>query len=177
MPRSFVFVLSLLTVSLGFNVSLAWKMKQMQTPGSPPNKVGVQMSSFTAADLEGHAKDISFDTGKPTLIYYIDPECRWCKSNTASFDALARAIDNKVTVVVLSRRAEKVKEFLGANRLNVPVLILNSPKVIKNLDLTATPQTFAIDAKGRVENHWYGAYIGETRADIERTFRVRLPET
>lgn len=158
MPRSFVFVLALLALSLGLNVELAWKMRRLQTPESPPTKVGAQVGPFTATDMEGHARDISFNTVKPTLIYYIDPQCRWCKANSASFDALARAIDNKVRVVILSRRADRMEEFLASNHPPVPILILNSAALIHDLDLTATPQTFVVNPKGRVEHHWYGAY-------------------
>jgi peroxiredoxin len=176
MPRSFLFVLALLALSLGLNIELAWKIKRIQAPAPPPNKVGVQVRAFSATDLDGHARDISFNTVRPTLIYYIDPECHWCKENSTSFATLAQAIENRARVLILSRRTNRMKEFLAGNHLPVPVLIVNSQMVIADLGLTATPQTFVINANGRVEHHWYGAYIGETRAEIEKAFAVHLPD-
>ena len=176
MPRSFLFVLTLLTFSLGLNIDLAWKIKTMRSPGPPPSKVGMQVGHFTATDQEGHLTDVSFNAGKPTLIYFIDPECHWCKANSASFATLARAIDGRVRVLILSRRAEKLEQFLNVSRPPATVLILNSGQLIRDLGLTGTPQTFVVNASGRVEQHWLGAYTGHTRAEIEKTFGLNLPE-
>src|SRR5437016_2341591 len=177
MPRSFMFVLTLLTISLGLNVDLAWKIRKITSPAPMPNKVGKQVSRFAATDIDGHPTEVSFDTGKPTLIYFIDPQCRWCKANSPSFDTLARAVDEKMRVMILSSRREKLREFLGANRPPGGVaLVVNSGPIMKDLGLVATPQTFVVDTKGRVVHHWVGAYSGQTRAQIEKEFGLRLPE-
>ena len=176
MPRSFLFVLVLLSLSLGLNVKLAWQVKATTSPPQH-TKVGVQVPSFSATDLEGHTADLSFNTGKPTLIYYIDPECRWCKANAASFSTLAHLIGNKVQVMVLSKRAEKMGQFLAESHSpEARVLIINSQRLIHDLSLTGTPQTFFVGATGRVEHHWLGAYSGHNRTDIEKTFDVHLPD-
>ena len=177
MPRSFVFALCLLTLSLGLNVTLAWKVRQVQVPKPPPTKVGVRVSSFAATDLVGHARNVSFENGKPTVIYYIDPECHWCKANAASFEALARAISGRMSVVVLSRRSEKIDLLFSGSHPDMSVLIVNSGSITRELDLGATPQTFVVSTTGRVEHHWYGAYGGETRRQIEEALEIDLPET
>jgi peroxiredoxin len=176
MPRSFLFVLTLLTISLGLNVDLAWKIKKITSP-LPPNKVGVKVSHFAATDINGHPTDVSFNMGKPTLIYFIDPECKWCKANTSSFSTLAQALDGKMRVIILSSRREKLNEFLNNNRPAADVLVVNSSRLKDDLGLIATPQTFVVDTNGRVEHHWAGAYSGETRTQIEKALNLQLPET
>ena len=176
MPRSFLFVLTLLTISLGVNVDLAWKIKKITSPITP-NKVGVKVSRFAATDIDGHPTEVSFDTGKPTLIYFIDPECKWCKANSPSFATLAQALDGKMRVMILSSRREKLGEFLGSNRPAGDVLVVNSSRLKDDLGLIATPQTFIVDTNGRVEHHWPGAYAGETRTQIEKALNLQLPET
>lgn len=178
MPRSFLFALVLLSLSLGLNVTLAWRVKEL-TPRvtmSAPTKVGVQVGAFEASDLEGHIKTFSFNTGKPTLIYYIDPECHWCKANSLSFRTLANAIRNKVRVVMLSQRTQNMQQFMADTHPADSVFIIKSSKLIHDLGLTATPQTFLIDTAGRVQNHWYGAYTGHSRTELEKTFDLHLPD-
>lgn len=174
MPRSFVFVLVLLSISLCGNVGLGWRVQQLQTPAPPPVKVGTIVQPFTTTDLSGRSKSISFESGQ-TLIYYIGPECGWCKDNAASFDALLRLIGNKMRIIVLSQKAEKWTECSTITHLPTSILVVNSTKIIKNLDLTSTPQTFIINDQGRVEHHWYGVYIGDTRTQIEKTLNLQLP--
>ena len=177
MPRSFLFVLALLTVSLGLNVNLSWKVKELGSlvPKLPPNKVGVQLNSFSASDLEGHVANVSFNTGKSTLIYYVDPECHWCKANANSFRTLTKALAGKSRVIILSQRAATMDQFLAETHSPDPVLIIKSQKVIRDLGLSATPQTFFVNAAGRVEHHWLGAYIGNNSAEIQKTFGLHLP--
>jgi hypothetical protein len=42
--------------------------------------------------------------------------------------------------------------------------------------LGGTPQTLLIGKTGRVEKVWTGAYLGATKAEIEKTFSVTIPE-
>jgi peroxiredoxin len=137
----------------------------------------MQVESFSATDLAGQTTDLLFNTGKPTLIYYIDPECRWCKANAASFNTLARKLASNSRVLVLSSRGDKMENFLAETHPpDNRVLIVKSEKAIHDLGLTGTPQTFFINAAGRLEHHWTGAYDLQNRTDIERTFKLRLPE-
>ncbi len=178
MPRSFVFVLVLLMVSLGLNVTLALKVKGMAPHPAPDNKIGIQAAPFTATDLQGHTTDVSFNIGKPTLIYYIDPQCRWCRANATNFDILANALAQRVRVVILSTSTEKMDQFLAdTHPPDNSVLIVKSPEIIRVLGLTATPQTFLVNSAGRVEHHWVGAYDHQNRTEIEKLFNVHLLDT
>jgi peroxiredoxin len=177
MPRSFVFVLVLLVLSLGLNVRLGWKVKELTPVPQPDKAIGVQVAGFTASDLEGKTTDISFNTGKPTVIYYMNPMCMWCKANAASFNTLAHALSERARILVLSRSADNIDRFLADTpQSGNKVLIVNSQKLIDDLGLTATPQTFVINSAGRVEHHWVGAYDRQNRTEIEKFFSVRLPD-
>ena len=69
-----------------------------------------------------------------------------------------------------------MEQFLAYAHLQDPVLIVKSQKVIHDLGLTATPQTFVINTAGRVEHHWAGAYAGQNSLEIEKAFGLHLPE-
>jgi len=177
MPRSFVFVLVLLLLSLGLNVKLGWKVKELTPVPQPDKTLGVQVAGFTASGLDGKTTEISFKSDKPTIIYFINPMCMWCKANAASFNTLANALADRARILVLSRSADKMDRFLAdAPQSGKEVLIVNSQKLIDDLGLTATPQTFVINTAGRVEHHWVGAYDHQNRTEIEKLFKVHLPE-
>lgn len=178
MPRSFIFVLALLVGSLGLNLKLAWQLKALQPPIRLDKTLGKHVGNFQAADLAGGVRNISFDVGKSTLVYYIDPECKWCKANAKSFNKLANKAElDDVRVIVLSPRAEKMEEFLSESHLPPDkVYVLRTDSLSRELGLTGTPQTFLVGANGKVERHWIGAYDGHNRNEIEKTFNLNLPD-
>jgi hypothetical protein len=60
---------------------------------------------------------------------------------------------------------------------DVPIFSGASPRTVRAYHLGLTPETIVVSSEGMVLADWRGTYEGETKGEIERFFRVRLPET
>ncbi len=67
-------------------------------------------------------------------------------------------------------------DYITSKDFHFPVLTRLSLDTLKTYKLGGTPQTLVISSEGRVQKTWMGAYMGDTKKDIEAFFNVRLPD-
>jgi hypothetical protein len=180
--RSTYLVLSLLlTVSVGLNVLLADRVRQLSlvTIGQAQQaqvQVGVFVPPIAAKGLDGHSEKVVYgDSDRPTILYIFTPQCGWCTRNMDNLKALLKAKGQENRFIGLSLSPVGLADYLRIHELTIPVLTELSSETVSAYKLGGTPQTLVISPEGRVLQNWHGAWTKKQQSDIEAFFHVTLP--
>ncbi len=181
---------AILVASLAANVVLGLRLRGW-TPPQALKQGGVQENSFLppipVVEEDGSKSYLRFDSGCPCILYVLSPTCSWCRRNQRNIETLASAVKSKYRIDGLSvaeNRPSLDLQSLGMNfasqhgegsKMAFHVHYLDSPDLMKQLGLYATPQTVIVGADGIVKKVWVGAYLEDRRKEIEQFFGIRLP--
>ncbi|HXM45296.1 MAG TPA: redoxin family protein [Bryobacteraceae bacterium] len=168
----------LLACSLLINVALAHRLNTARTDAlnSKSLVAGDSVPDIRGRSAAGALVDVRFaNAAKPTIVYYFDPHCPWCKRNAANFNALASAVHSKYSVLAYTAVILNLNEYRTQTNLSVPVITDDATDIRRILKLHGTPQTMVVGVDGKVVKNWEGAYSGATLTDLEKYFNVRLP--
>jgi peroxiredoxin len=137
---------------------------------------GDSVPDIRGRSAAGELIDIRFANGaRPTILYYFDPHCPWCKRNAANFNALVSAVQSRYNVLAYTAVLLNLNEYRTQTGLSVPVITDDATDIRRLLKLHGTPQTMVVGSDGKVVKNWEGAYSGATLTDIEKYFSVSLP--
>lgn len=171
----------LLTISVALNLLLSlevYRKRELVHLLKENRKLtlGEVVSPLIGTDTKGD--QVTIDLGSraiPTVLYYSSSTCYWCSVNSANLEALAQQAEGRYNLMFLS--AEKSLEADISALSGTKTSILFDPAIESKLalDLTSTPTTLLVSAKGEVRKIWRGAYGGERRVDIEETLGIKLP--
>jgi len=143
-------------------------------------KVGEAVRPLSVKDAEGHIVEIggSGDSARraTVVVYVFSPECGWCKRNAASIEKLARAVAGKYRFVAVSLAPVSPAQYEEARKLGFPVITELPAEIAAAYRFQSTPETVVISPQSRVVKVWLGAYLGETRKEVEKFFSVSLPD-
>lgn len=165
-----------LSVSLGLNVYQGLKLKGAFAPAT-----GVQAGMrfpqrLPLLDQDGKSAELSFaQDSRPTVLYVLSPLCGWCKRNEANIKALTAQVGSRFRFVGLSIEGKNLKDYVAQNHAPFPVYLVSSQQQIQDFHLDGTPQTVVVDASGKVEKAWPGAYLAKSQKEIQSFFGVTLP--
>jgi len=168
---------SLLVCSLSANLLLTQRLRAVPSIGfTGPNSlpIGTQLPPLEFKHEDGSPALVNWNTGQPTLIYFFDPYCVWCKRNA---DALASLVDQttpRLRFYSYTARLKGLDEFRKATKHSMPVLTDGSEDIRKALHLSSTPTTVLVDTEGKVVQVWRGAYMGATGKAVSKYFQARL---
>jgi len=123
--------------------------------------------------IQHQSKTLDF-RGKPTILYYFSPACKWCERNWLNVKALMAFSDGQYRFIGLSA-ADNVADFLSDHRLAMETYVGLSLEDASRLGLGATPHTLVISGDGRLQHSWAGAYTGALKEQVERSFGAILP--
>ena len=125
-------------------------------------------------DMEGKAVDLKRLHGRVLVVNFWATWCEPCRDEMPSLQRLREKLDGKsfdVLAVNYGESREKVSQFLGKEKVALPVLLDPEMETAKAWGVGGLPMTFLIDAKGRVrysvfgERDWNG---GESLALVEK---------
>ena len=171
----------LITISLAFNVYLAWRLNQEKSSkGTIPSQInlteGMVVPSIYAEDLADKPAKIQYDnSNQPTVIYAFSPTCVWCDRNLANIKALALARGSSYRFIGLSLTGNGVADYVASHKIDFPVYKNPSPETLKALGLGSTPQTIIVSSEGKVLKNWVGAYGKNIQHEAESYFDIHLP--
>lgn len=171
-----------LALSLAVNLGLSAKISRLESTlryirNERTLKPGTIIDPVVLKDIDSEPITLSFrDQDKPTLIYIYSPSCGWCTRNLDSVRALTNSLKHTHRVVGFSLSKLDLKEYLREAKLDFPSFNSVPEAFQLKYRLGGTPATLLIDKSGKVSNLWTGAYVGETKQQIERTLSVSLPE-
>jgi len=182
-PKSFRkvvewFPLVLLSLSLGFNVYLAARVRNLgrPQPRRGANIVGHVLPTLTATDVDGVQAKLEWSVkGTSTVLYVFTPTCHWCKQNLANIKHVAQIGGPTYHFIGLSLTDKGLKEYVQSANLGFPVYSGIDRKYLAELGLGSTPQTIIVSSGGRVSKSLLGAYTGRNATEIESLFHTHLP--
>jgi len=173
---------ALLLLSLGLNLILTHRLKNelsIAQGRSPSAALKVRLGAIVPAlelkDERGAHQSILWNAGRPTLLYFFDPRCGWCKKNAESFNSLTESISKDVRVYSLTHSMSDIDNFKAASQHKATVLTNDKEDIWLAIGVAGTPTTLLVDQFGRLEKVWDGAYRGDTLKSIENHFKVSLP--
>ncbi len=169
------FVHGALAVSLCLNVWFSRRVRylekdllgwQMLLPGDTVPQISVKAQT-------GEHRVV--DWKRPTLFYYFDPSCVWCKRNAPAFLALKDHLKGKADVIAYTGSTEGLNECQSLYCPDDGVVTDGDEDIRRVMKLGGTPQTLWVESGGRVAENWPGSYVGKNRSAIEKRFGITLP--
>lgn len=137
--------------------------------------VGLKVPPLEVSAMSGVRTTISYkEVGRPTLIYVFRPSCVWCQRNTRALKDLSQRLSDHYRIIGVSLTSEGLSPFVRSNGMAFPVYTGMSRSMIETYHLGATPESIVISPDGLVLGDWKGAYVGSTKAALERFFAMVL---
>ena len=173
--------IALLTCSVILNLFLARKTKSLrsallQVKAEDSLRVGAALPPIEAKGLDERSAVIRYAPDElPTILYVFKPSCSWCTKNNESIRTLAERTKGRYRVIGLSLSSDNLQEYVTKSELTFPVYSDLSPDVTIAYRMGATPQTIVISNEGKLVKEWKGAYMGNTKEQIETQFSLELP--
>jgi hypothetical protein len=171
-------LIAALAASVFLNVIQGRQLKVRADLSTDSLSPGVVVSTLKVKDLSGRYVSLKFDdTTKPTVLYVFAPSCRWCKRNSASMRALVDQMGQQYRFIGISLYGGDVQEFLKNSNSGISTYYTDpTDGSVAKYKLFSTPTTLVISPEGKVLRFWVGAYVGDTKSEIERFFSVQLPQ-
>jgi thiol-disulfide isomerase/thioredoxin len=142
-------------------------------PGIKPWKGKVTLS-LAGNDVEGNAIDLKDLQGRVLVVNFWATWCEPCRDEMPSLQRLREKLDPgafDVLTVNYGESRDKVSQFLGKEKLALPVLLDPQKEAAKEWGVGGLPMTFLVDARGRVRYSVFGERdwnAGESLALVEK---------
>jgi len=122
-------------------------------------RMGEQAPPFTAKDLQGQAVTLDGYAGKPVILRFFLPDCKFCRADTAVFNEYFRAYKEKGLAVIYVNTEPKpgeVQKFVSDLGITFPVVLDPDRKIADQYRVQVVPQTIILDPAHKV----IGAILG-----------------
>jgi cytochrome c biogenesis protein CcmG/thiol:disulfide interchange protein DsbE len=149
----------------GLFALLVWRL----THQSHPPKLGAPAPTFSAKRLEGDGRiDLTALRGKPVVLNFFASWCEPCKAESKVLEQASRRYADRVVFLGVDYHdvTSDGRKFLRAHDITYPTVEDGSGKVGDLYGLTGVPETYFIDAKGRL----VGSHIEGTVAHQQDKF-------
>lgn len=120
--------------------------------------VGDQAYNFELPNLDGSNTKLSDFKGQIVVINYFATWCAPCKEEAPELEAFQKDYGNQYKLLMINRgeTMDKVKKVSKNNEAGMNYLFDYNAKVSKIFNVTAQPETFVIDKKGIIREHYNG---------------------
>ena len=112
-----------------------------------------------AATLDGAAFDLADLKGKPALIYFFAPWCRYCSASADNIVRLRRLrSEENLAIVVVAldwQEHQQILDYATKHELNVPVVMGNS-QIATDWKVRGFPTYYVLDSDHRVARRDFG---------------------
>jgi len=116
-------------------------------------RMGEQAPAFTASDLHGKPVSLADHTGKPVILRFFVPDCKYCRADTVVFnDYYTRYQEKGLGVVYINTEPKpgEVQKFADDLGIKFPVVLDPQRKVANQYRVQVVPQTVILDPGHRV---------------------------
>ena len=151
---------------------LAWKVFASEPPVA---RVGERVPSFDLPTLDGAERiEVDASRGKPMVINFWATWCGPCREEAPILEAAYRKYKGRVDFVGVDVRDFNgdAKEFVEVFDLTFPMAYDGPGKLWEPWGITALPETFVVDASGRIVAHQARAF--EDSAELEAAIEQAL---
>jgi peroxiredoxin len=142
-------------------------------------KQGQKVPPLVAQRVSGETATINFGESQKTILFVFAPGCVPCEYTGPKWKLIENACAHeKCRSFALSLGTDNSKSvaFLSAYRLQSEVLTNLSSQTRAAYQLSVTPLTIVVDAQGKVEKIWPGAFNDDMKSDTERYFGISLTD-
>ncbi|MES1247770.1 MAG: TlpA disulfide reductase family protein, partial [Actinomycetota bacterium] len=134
---------------------LVWKL----THQSHPAKVGGPVPNFTLKKLEGDGSiSLASLRGRPAVINFFASWCGPCKAEAKILESASQQYRGKIAFIGIDYHdvTSDGRRFLAAHDITFPTVQDGSGKIGDEFGLTGVPETFVVNAQGRLLKHIAG---------------------
>jgi thiol-disulfide isomerase/thioredoxin len=130
--------------------------------------------SLAGSDIEGNAFDLKELQGRVLVVNFWATWCEPCREEMPSLQRLRERLDGRsfdVLTVNFGESRERITQFLGHEKVALPVLLDPRKDTAKAWGVGGLPMTFLVDARGRVRYSVFGERdwnAGESLALVEK---------
>jgi thiol-disulfide isomerase/thioredoxin len=142
-----------------FTLSIALACALAGCNSTHPPRIGSSAPDFTITDSQ-RTVSLSQFRGKPVLLNFWASWCGPCVEETPSLVELQRELGNKVTIIAVSEDADDAAYQQFIRDHNVTLVTVRDTGSQKTNDVYGTfkfPETFVIDANGKIVRKFIGA--------------------
>lgn len=115
--------------------------------------------ALTGQLLRGGSYDSATVAGRPVLIYFFAPWCKFCAVSSDNLTRLRRLRDDEsleiLTVVLDWQDRDEVQDYVDRHELDLPVLLGNS-QIANDWRVHAFPTYYVLDSKRRIHRRDLG---------------------
>ena len=111
------------------------------------------------SDLDGRSVDLKAMQGRVLVVNFWATWCEPCRDEMPSLQRLRDKLAGQpleVITVNFGESAEKIAQFIGKERVTLPVLLDTQKETAKDWGVGGLPMTFLVDARGRVRYSVFG---------------------
>jgi len=140
-------------------------------PNPADELLGKPAPEFKLPLLSGGTVDLAKLKGKVVILNFWATWHRPCRKGVPALAELAKQYGSKgllVYAVNLREKPEKIRKFLAAQKLELPVALDEDATVADRYKVSSIPQTVLIDAQGVVQAVHVGYYSGVKRKLVEQ---------
>ncbi len=122
-------------------------------------RMGDQAPSFKVTDLQNQVVSLESHAGKPVVLRFFQPDCKYCRADTAVFNEYYRTYKEKGLGLIYINTAPKpgeIQEFVNDLGIIFPVVLDPDRKIADQYRVQVVPQTILLDPTHRV----IGAILG-----------------
>lgn len=120
--------------------------------------VGDKAYNFELENLEGRKIKLSDYKGHMIILNYFATWCAPCVEESPELEAFEKEYGDKYKLLIIDRgeTRDRVKKFVKKNKTTSTYLFDYNANVSKVYNVTAQPETFVIDKKGIIREHYNG---------------------
>ena len=114
---------------------------------------------LAGTDIEGRRVDLKSMQGRFLVVNFWATWCEPCRDEMPSLQRLRAKLAGQpfeVITVNFGESAEKIAQFIGKEKVTLPVLLDTQKDAAKDWGVGGLPMTFLVDAKGRVRYSVFG---------------------
>lgn len=123
-------------------IGAGWYASRNDSPNRTqrPSTIGVYVPSLPVVTLAGVQETIALDRAeRPTVVYVMSPDCRWCGYNMRNIKSLALARSGEYRFIGVSPPHPDLARYAELNKLPFPIFQIASLDAVPNLLLGQTP--------------------------------------
>jgi peroxiredoxin len=107
---------------------------------------GAAKPAFTLPQLQGDARKLATEQGRPVLVHFF---ATWCEPCLPELQSLRAMMDGRSDVTLLALDVgevdDRVKRFFKKNPMNFPILLDRDGKTAKSWGISSLPTTYILD--------------------------------
>jgi peroxiredoxin len=134
---------------------------------------------FSLKDLDGNTVKLSDYKGKIVILNFWAVWCKYCTLEMPDLNELNKELENGNEAVILAvdvqESADKVKNYLSSNNINLKVLMDQDGSVTQKYGVSGFPTTFIINKDGTLYTYIPGATDKKTLTEILNKIKQGAP--